>query len=291
MPVSDGRPRFEFEGFRFGGNDGNVFVTAFDPGSGDVRIQDVEAPGRAALLVGRDIPSPPAWTFELATNVTDADGALDLVSEMGRLWRLPAWQRPGVVGELRYTVGSRSRLVVGRPRRFTWPDGGVFTQQGRAEFMCDFQLTDPRSFDDAETEVSLTLIPESTGGLIAPLVAPLTTTVSGGTRSGFVTNTGDAPAPVTVRFSGPVTNPSVSGPGWEIGLTGNLAYDVSITVDTLAGTVTRQDGAAVGGRLTRGTRLRTAALPPGESEIIFTGGDASGTARADVSFRAASWSL
>lgn len=291
MPVTDGRPRFEFEGFRFGGNDGDVFVTAFDPGSGEVRTQDVEAPGRAALLVGRDIPSPPAWTFELVTNVTDADGALDLVSEMNRLWRLPAWRRPGVVGELRYTVGSRSRLVVGRPRRFTLPDGGVFTQQGRAEFMCDFQLTDPRSFGSTQTSVSLTLVPESTGGLIAPLVTPLTTTVSGGTRSGFVTNTGDAPAPVTVTFHGPVTNPTVAGPGWEIGLSGSLAYDVEITVDTLAGTVTRQDGAQVGGRLTRGTRLKQAAIAPGESEITFTGADATGTSTATVSWRSAHWSI
>lgn len=290
MPA-DGAPVFEFDGFSFGGRAGAVLVEGWDRGEGGVRVQDVEAPGRAAILVGRDLPAPPSWTFELATNVSNVDEADALVSQMGRLWRSERWQRPGVVGELRYRVGSSERLVVGRPRRFTPPNGDVRAQLGAARFMCDFQLTDPRSFSDTVSQVSLTLVPESSGGLIAPLIAPLTGVARGGVRAGVVNVGGTAPAPVRVAFHGPVSNPVVFTDEWEIGLTGNLAWDVEITVDALTGEVFNQDGASVGGRLTRRTRLRKAALSPGPQEIRFTGADATGTATATVSWRDAAWGI
>src|SRR5699024_9555493 len=166
--------------------------------------------------------------------------ALDAASEMGELWRSKKWREPGVTGRLHYSVGSRERYVVGRPRRFTPPTGDLHSQLGRADFMCDFQLIDPRSFgagEDNTGETVLTLVPESTGGLIAPLVTPLTTTRRGGERAGVIRNPGDAPTPITVTFYGPVANPKLYGDGWEIGLTGSLAYDEKITVDALGKSV------------------------------------------------------
>lgn len=294
MSVNDGRPVFTFEGLRFGGIDTGVFVTEFDPGAGEVEHQDVQAPNSTYLLMGRDLPAPPAWTFELTTDFSSVDDALDRVSEMGEVWRSRKWREPSVTGKLFYSVGSRERYVVGRPRRFTYSDGGVHAQVGRADFMCDFQLSDPRSFGAGPGntgETVLTLVPESTGGLIAPLVTPLTTTRRGGERAGVIRNPGDAPTPVVVTFHGPVANPKLYGVGWEIGLTGSLAYDEKITVDALGMSVRRGDGANVGGRLTRGTRLNNAALQPGEQEIWFTGADETGTAKAVVSWSAAYWSL
>src|SRR5699024_968450 len=135
------------------------------------------------------------------------------------------------------------------------------------------------------------LVPESTGGIIFPLVFPMTTTITGGIRAGFVSNEGTAPAPIAVTFYGPVSNPRVYGDGWEIGVTGNLAYDQSVTVDALSLSVTNEAGAFVGGRLTRATRLKDAALAPGQSEVKYTGGDATGTSRAVVSWRHAHWSI
>src|SRR5699024_4241913 len=146
MLANDGRPRFTFEGLQFGGVDTGIFVTEFDPGAGDVENQDVQAPNSAYLLVGRDLPVPPAWTFELTTDYASVDDALDAASEMAELWRSKKWREPGVTGRLHYSVGSRERYVVGRPRRFTPPTGDLHSQLGRADFMCDFQLIDPRSF-------------------------------------------------------------------------------------------------------------------------------------------------
>ena len=289
--LADDIPRFEFDGVQFGGLPTDILVEDWDTGQGEVRSQDAEPPGRAGLLVGRDFPAPPSWVFELVTNRDTVLDAMATVESLGGVWRSSRWSKPGVVGVLRYWVGDRARRVVGRPRRFSSPNGDVQGQRGAARFMCDFQLTDPRSFDDNEGQVTLSLVPESTGGIIFPLVFPMTTTITGGVRAGFVTNDGDAPAPVTVTFNGPVTNPKIFTDDWEIGITGKLAYDESVTVDCLAMTVKRQDGANVAGRLTRGTRLRNAALAPGQQEIKFTGADSTGTATAVVSWRNSYWSI
>src|SRR5699024_2683417 len=231
---------FSFEGFQFGGASSDVIVEVFDPGEGGVRTQDTPRPGASGKMMGRDYPSAPSWTVELATNLHDINAALSSVANMGALWRSPRWSIPGERGWLRYSLGSHSRRVIGRPRRFTPPNGDVKSQQGVARFMCDFQLSDPRTFSDAEHSTTLDLVPESTGGIIFPLAFPMTTTITGGVRSGFVTNAGDAPAPVTVTFHGPVANPRVFTPAWEVGIRGSLAYDESVTVDALAMTVKRQ---------------------------------------------------
>lgn len=286
-----GEPAFEFAGFRFGGAAPQVIVEDWDRGEGGVEDQDALLPGSPTFMVGSDTPIPPVWTFELVTNVTGVDAAMALAGEMGALWRSAEWRKPGVVGKLKYRVGSDERVVFGRPRRFTPPNADVVGLHGAARFMCDFQLTDVRSFSDVVSEVSLSLVPESSGGLVFPLVFPVTTTVTGGVRAGFVTNFGSAPAPVTVTFKGPVKNPRIYTDEWEIGISGNLAYDETVTVDALALSVVNQAGANVGGRLTRGTRLRDAALVPGQSEVRFTGGDSTGTARATVSWRDASYGI
>lgn len=287
----DGIPVFSFEGVSFGGKTGEILVENWIPGDETVRSQDVDAPGYPSIMVGDDIPHPPSWTFELSTNVFSVDEAIAVVAEMRRLWRSPTWRQPGVVGELRYRVGSEERVVVGRPRRFTPPNGDVLAQIGVARFMCDFQLTDPRTFSGSIESITLSLVPESTGGIIFPLKFPMTTTVTGGVRAGFVENVGSAPAPLVVEFKGPVKNPRIYTDEWEIGIQGNLAYDEAVTVDTLAMTVVDQDGDFVGGRLTRATRLRKAAVLPGQTEVKFTGGDSTGTARVNVSWRDANYGI
>ena len=285
---------FEIDGYRFG-CDHPVAVLDWDTGVREVRVQDVDRPGAHGVLFGRDYDSPPEWTFTVrAKNQQDKAAAFDTVSEFRQAWQ--GQQQVGGMSVLKYGLPGRERKVYGRPRRWSLdqeaPKQGI--NIGRIAGLCTFQLSDPRSFGaDGEStgEVSLTLVPESSGGIIFPLVFPMTTTVSGGVRAGFVSNGGDAPAPVTVTFYGPVSNPKIYGDGWEIGVTGNLAYDETVTVDALARAVRRQDGANVGGRLTRGTRLNRAALEPGQQEIKFTGGDSTGTARAVVSWSDAYWSL
>lgn len=271
------------------GRDRPVGIAQIDRGDRAIQTQDVPVPNGLGIMFGRDSEGAPEWVFRLKVRGSDEPAVLTALGTLRAAWETV--DEPGVTVPLVYELAGRTRRVVGRPRRFHEVSNPALRSAGLADVTASFQLADPRSFDDVESQVVLTLIPESTGGLISPLVAPLTTVVRGGQRAGIVTNSGDAPAPVTATFYGPVSNPRVFGDGWEIGLTGNLAWDESVTVDALAMTVTRQDGAGVGGRLTRGTRLRAAALRPGQQEISFTGGDATGTARAVVAWRPAHWSL
>lgn len=287
---------FELDGYRFGCGHpvGLLGPSGWDTGVREVRSQDVDRPGAHGALFGRDYDSAPEWTFTFRTRNRDHEVAWDTIDEFRTAWQ--ASQGVGELSVLKYGLPGRVRKVYGRPRRFALDDDAASQgiTIGRIAGLATFQLSDPRSFgaDPGNTgEVTLTLVPESTGGLIAPLVSPLTTTRRGGVRAGVVHNTGDAPSPVSVTFYGPVANPKIYGVGWEIGITGNLAYDEQITVDALGMTVRRQDGANVGGRLTRATRLNKAALQPGAQEIWFTGADATGTARAVVSWAAAYWSL
>lgn len=284
---------FDIDGYRFG-CDHPVAVLDWDTGVREVRTQDVDRPGAHGVLFGRDYDSPPEWTFTVRAKNSDKAAAFDVISEFRQRWQ--ASQGVGEMSVLKYGLPGRERKVYGRPRR--WSLAGDAPRQGinigRLVGLCTFQLSDPRSFGAGPGntgETVLTLVPESTGGLIAPLVTPLTTTRRGGERAGVIRNPGDAPTPITVTFHGPVSNPKLYGEGWEIGLTGNLAYDEKITVNALGKSVTRSDGANMGGRLTRGTRLNKAALAPGEQEIWFTGADETGTAKAVVSWSAAYWSL
>src|SRR5690625_7253348 len=133
---------------------------------------------------------------------------------------------------LRYELGGRGRRVVGRPRRFHESSSPSIREAGLINVVCTFQLSDPRSFGAGEGntgEVTLTLVPESTGGLVAPLVSPLTTTRRGGVRAGVVVNPGDAPSPVAVTFYGPVADPRVYVDGGAIGMTGEWACEEHVT--------------------------------------------------------------
>ncbi len=281
------RGTFSLDGFTFGGGPGSpIRVEAFDPGSRTVIDQDSQISGMLGRLMGRDDLDAPEWLFQLA--VEDGRDAA-LYDALGRL--TAAWQ-PTETRWLRYGLPGRSRRVWGRTRRFrvnevVWWDGVEHLPVDAS-----FQLADPRHFDDVAQTVTLDIVPASVGGLQAPLAAPLATVRSSEPRTGFITAHGDAPAPVTVVFRGPISSPWVSGPGWRIGLTGSLAYDQTVTVDALAATATlTPGGASVAGRLTRQTRLRDAALRPGRQELRFGGTDKTGTATATVTWRDAWWSL
>lgn len=282
-----------FGGVLFGGRSGSLIVTGFDPGAKEIRGGDNPRPNRDGVSPGRDFLGAATWGFEISTNRDDLVGARESAASLQAVWQGAGVRlAPGVKVPLSYEVGGVWRRVYGRPGAFAGIKPDVLATLGVGKIVCDFKVQDPLHYDDAETSVTLTIVPASTGGLVAPLVAPLTTVGSGAARAGFVNNTGDAPTPLKVTFHGPVIAPWVRSPdGWEVGLTGSLAYDESITIDPLAGTVTRQDGAPVNGRLTRKTRLSGTLLQPGVTELTFGGTDLTGTATADLSWRNAHTSI
>lgn len=269
------------------GGHGDLIIQGFDPGDIEIVMADAKIPMGDGIMVGRDFLGGSTWGFTLATNRHSVDEARHTASLLGAVWRDPVLRRtPGAVIPLSYRIGSQWRRVYGRPGRWADFTPDVRSMQGVGILACDFRIIDPRHFAEEESVVVLTIIPESSGGLKWPAAGPFRFNASGGQRVGLVDNQGDTDTPLRVTFHGPCRDPKViAAAGWEVGLVGALAYDVSVTVDALTKTVTRSDGAQVPGMLTRATQLSKAVLPVGQSDITFTCIDETGTAKAVLAYR------
>lgn len=274
---------FELDGYLFSGSRRRpLYVQGVELGSSGSRVQDTYNPIGTDVLFGRDYKNPGPWGFKFRVG---HGSAVDTLANLAAI--TAAWEKldavPGAESILRYAVGGRTRLVYGRARDFTPAIEQVFSL-GRVVAEAAFQPRDTRFYDDALQTVSLSIVPPTTGGLIAPLSSPLST-AAGTQRQGVITVGGDAPAPVEVVFRGPITRPGMKSSGWEIELDTTIAYDMSVTVNTRTGTVRRSDGASLAGTLSRKSFLPDAKLKPGARELIFSGTDVTGTASATVRWR------
>lgn len=283
--------KFRFDGLTFG-TDTALGNTSFNPGTSTLRSGDTERSQRDGVIPGRDFLGGKTWGISLTTDAVDLASAISLEAALAGRWHDPKHRlTPLAMSPLSYELDGRWRRVYGRPDRFTGSNGDVRAQQGGARIECDFRLLDSRHFDDEETVLPLPIVPASTGGLMAPLVAPLSTVRSSAPRAGFVDNIGTAPTPLKVIFKGPVVDPYVrSAAGWEIALNATILHGQTVTVDAFAGTVLRGNAPAAG-LLTRKTRLSSAVLPTGVSDLTFGGIDPTGTASVELRWRNAYWNI
>lgn len=277
--------KFRFDGLNFG-DGSNLLVTGFEPGPAEIRGGDVDRSQRDGTIAGRDFLGKRTWGISISTIEDDIAGALDAERQLSSKWTAEKFRlNPFVTYPLSYEIGGRWRRVYGRPDRYAGLTGDVLAMQGAGKIDCDFRVLDPLYYDEVETRLTLTIVPASTGGLKAPLVGPLSTVRSSAPRAGLVSNAGDQPTPLTVVFRGPVVDPWVrAAAGWEIALKGTIPYDQTVTVDARAGTVLR-GSIPVAGMLTRKSRLSTARLPVGSSELTFGGSDLTGTASVELRWR------
>lgn len=286
--------RFKLGAAEFTGEtrDTALMVREFSPGGADVRTNDSERSQQDGTIPGVDLLGERLWAWEISARGKDLTAVLAANALLERAWRPPSRLLAGVTVPLSYLINGRWRRVYGRPGRYSGITPDYLAIGGLGRIVCDFRVTDPFYYDDAETSVALTIVPATTGGLEAPLAAPLSTVRSSAPRAGIVANAGDADTPLKVVFQGPVSNPWVrSSAGMEVGLTGTLAYDETVTVDPQAGTVTRQNGTPAAGLLTRKTSLASTRLKPGTTELTFGGTDPTGTAKTTLYWRNAYTSI
>ncbi|WGH21365.1 minor tail protein [Arthrobacter phage Emotion] len=276
---------FDLNGYKMGlGYD--VVVESFDPGSAEWITQDAVAPVGGRRNFGADYASGPTWVLDLATDTHDAASARAALAGAARAWRPSGLATPGYEAILKYTIGGETRRVYGRPRKFAPIANGV---SASGVMLATAEFVTSEAFTHAEEARSLTvgLVPVESGGFTSPLISPITT-VAGSQRQGLIDDVGgDAPAPMTITIQGPVSGPKVSSSGWYFSLPSlSLAYDQSVTIDTRKGTVRRNDGANLGGLLSRGsTRLVDARLKTGAVEFIYSGTDQTATSTATVTWR------
>lgn len=283
-----------YGGVTVGETSQGLFLTEVELDLGDLRTGDAEWPLRHGSRPGVDYLESGTLTLTLCSSpgARDDAAANAAVSEFVRAWRLGLREGPGRLAPLSVSAGGRTRVVYGRPGRIAPPDpGSTAMRQGVAMLTAEFRILDPVVYAAESEGVTISVVPKTLGGIIAPVVTPVTTTLTSDTSYRFISVGGDADAPFAVTFHGPATDPKVVVDGVEVGLVGSVAYDEDVTVDGRARTVELANGQPAASRLSRGTRIDRMTLPPGEHEISFTATDRTGTARATVSVTPAFYHL
>jgi hypothetical protein len=280
---------FSLGGVEFGIRE-PITVESFDPGAASWRTQDATNPLGDGTIFGMDYIDPPVWAFELSTYDTiEAGPALAAIAPLAQKWRgVGLTDTLGRVTPLTYRLAGRQRRVYGRPRRWQAAmDNRLLT--GYVAVNADFQCADHLHYDELELSTNVDMVPAYRGGVVTPLITPMTT-VAGGHRDGFVTVGGDTPTrDITIRINGPITNPWVDTGGFRLQLNLSLLSGqyVVIRPQPWEMTIMRNGVGSVAGALSKGARLSDIALHPGTTEITFGGIDPTASSSCTISWRAA----
>ncbi|WP_140398443.1 hypothetical protein [Brachybacterium massiliense] len=224
-------------------------------------------------------------TLRSSYGIHDRAAADRVTSAFTRAWRASLAAPPGVMTPLLVRPGDSARVAYGRAGRISPPaTDSMLKRQGLVEIVAEFRVLDPFVYDTIPTGATISVVPRSLGGIIAPIVTPVTTTMTSGVEYRMLTVGGDAPAPLRVVFHGPARDPKVTVGGVEVGVVGEVAYDENVIVDGRTRSVHLDDAAQTpaGHRLSRGSRLDLLRVEPGTHEVAFTATDRTGTARATV---------
>lgn len=264
----------------------DLILTGFESTIGAVRTGDADLPYGHGARPGTDFLDAGTITLTLRTDypIRDRAAADAATSAFMRAWRRTLTLPPGETVPLRIQTGTRTLHVHGRPGRISAPaPDTVLKRQGLVEIIAEFRVLDPHVYDVTSTGLSLSVVPRSLGGIIAPITTPVTTSMTSGVEYRMLTVPGDAPAPLKVTFHGPARDPRLAVDGAEIvGVVGSLAYDEDITVDGRTRTVALADGTPAGHRLSRSSRLDLLRVEPGVHELAFSATDRTGTAEVTV---------
>lgn len=281
--------QFELGGVTFGRDtEVEILGEGWTPGSAAIRTQDVDSPSGDGIRFGRDLRGSAAWAFSMYTNTDTEPEAWAALSRLAAAWSAEDVRTtPGAVTPLRYQIAGETRRVYGRPRRWTHSPNNL-AMSGRIDIEADFATIDDLSYEDDEEVVNFDLLPplETDAGLEVPFIAPFNTEAGASQRQSSVRIGGSVRTPIKITFEGPVTNPMVRIGDWAAGIVGTVPTGDPHTIDARpwVRAATRANGgsAKVSPRITRISQMW---LPPGEHQVIFTGEDLSGTARALVSWR------
>lgn len=269
-----------------------------DVGTYDLTTQDQSHPTSDGAIFGRDKFGGFTLTFdgriipEWPLTATPWHSALDLYSAFKAKWRADSIRR--VAGS--YATLSnldRERMVYGRPRKCD--PKTTAARRGLMDFVATFDTNDPNFYDTTEKVALITPIPPSSGGFTVPLTPPFSTAVGTGELAPMV-NEGDLQTWPVVEFHGPGVDHSLellAGVShlWKIVITGKLAYDEVLRVDTRPWSRSATlNGKPANGRL-RGSQIELCTLPVGTFSARYKVKDASGTAFADIRWRDAYASL
>lgn len=261
-------------------------------GTPEVRAQDVELPTEDGSFPGVDYYSSRNVTIEAGIRTPgDPQAAADALAVLDQAAADPAMRKTaGALQTLRLRWPGRenTKRLYGRVRRVEAVSmaQAVF---GWIPLSLEFVATDPRWHGEPEQQVTLPLAYTGGAGFKAPVTAPITTGVADSTeRKGWVTNHGDLPAWPSLKIKGPIVNPRIwiTETGRALDLSLALGNTDTLQIDTRPGTrwVLRNGGNAAYA-LSTASRLDLFQVPPGTSEVRWTGADYTNSTRLTVSWR------
>lgn len=274
---------------------GAVFVEQVQIGSIVYRVDDSAAPRMDGIYFGQDFADP--GDIEITVAV-EAAGVLDpdarrafVAAEVAAFTK--AWDaaearlKPGALVELH---AGEIGVFEGRPRGLEWDrtDYASGFLRGRARFIRDSLISyPPESEGGGWQQVTLGLVPSQVGGLIAPLIAPLRTSVES-SRATPVVVAGDSDAWPVIELVGPIqSDAQVECVGrWSLRLNRGLSQGQTARLDTRDGRVaTYLNDVPVQLLDPRSSLLSGCSLLPGSNVIALRGSSIEGTASVTVRWR------
>lgn len=276
---------------------GEVEVSSWIIGGREYRTDDTSRPRTDGRYFGQDFADPGDVEINLvirtkgADRQTKFDTAMDIRDAFTSFWNGDTVRLlPGKVTEL--TIAGRA-VVEGRPRHIDWDDTlatfGII--KGNALFVRNFDqafgIDSSGGGGSLWEEITVGLVPAQVGGLVAPLVAPLTTAASS-TRARPFEVGGEGEVWPIIEVAGPLhtgawvelTN------SWAIQLNRSLAYDEVATLDSRPGNRTMSvNGRAMNLLTPAGNRLSQVSISPGIQEVALRGTSLEGTATATLKWR------
>ena len=270
---------------------GEVQVAGWEIAGRDYRTDDTDRPRADGRYVGQDFSTPGDIEVDLLirapgkTNQEKFDNAWALREEFGRVWNGDAIRfTPGLVAELE--VAGKA-VVEGRPRSLDWDDSkakfGII--KGNAVFVRTNE--EVYAAGTGTQSVTVGLVPAQQGGLIAPLVAPLTTSRSSSRAAPFDVG-GDATVWPVISLHGPI-NPGAEIEllfNWTVKINRGLKYDEVAVLDTRPGRrAMTLNGQPVNLIDPTGARLTQLSVPPGTHSLALRGTSLEGTAYVTLEWR------
>lgn len=271
---------------------GDVEVVSWDIEGRQYRTDDTDRPRRDDRYFGQDFVTPGDITIELiirAKGLTRQDRfeeAMRLRSEFEDAWSGDSIRfTPGATSEL--LIAGRS-VVDGRPRHVDWDDSkatfGII--RGTALFVRNTNEVYSKD-DDGWLSTTVGLVPPQHGGLVAPLVAPLTTSRRSNRSSSFTVE-GSSPVWPIITVTGPLNSGGKVEltNNWTLHLNRGLKYDEVAVFDTRPTKRTMTlNGSPINLLAPTGARLSQLSVNPGLNSVSLRGTSQSGTAAVTLQWR------
>lgn len=280
--------QWELEGYVFGpGTD--IEVEKFVPGRGSWRTQDKDRVRDHGSRPGRDRRGSGTWEFDLftAAHVQELADAQAVAEALACVWPTEELiDTPGAMTPLRYRLGDRTRRIYGRPRNWdASPTTGIY--QGLLQITADFSMMDPLFYDDREQSIPFNFVPVPPGGgVISPVVSPVTTTYSEAPAVVRSIDVGGTQATwLTLEFEGPTRNPWVEIDNWRAQPMMTLLYDEKVTLDSRPASRGAVNANGGGIPVSRGTRLAQMRVLPGRHAVRFGSEDGQSSGGVTVRWR------